>query len=370
MPQTRVNEIDLLRFFAALSVVFYHYAFRGHAADGLSVMPYPALAPFAQYGFLGVHLFFMISGFVILMTASRGGVTDFIISRAVRLYPAFWVSCTLTFLAILAFGNGRFSASWPQYLANMTLVGNFLNIKPIDGVYWSLIVELRFYALVFVVLALRQIGRTQLILTLWLAASVALQFLPSGKLQTLLVSDYAALFIAGATAYLIHAQGPSLGRLSLFGGAWLLALYQANLEIGALERHFSIPFSLPAVDGIICLFFVILLGIAFRLSGWFGRQRWLLAGAVTYPLYLLHQNLGYMLFNAAYPAVDADLLFWGGVMLALLLALAVHLLAEKPLSAAMKRLLTSMLGTSGKSRHEPTTAMPLTESPRRSPETP
>src|SRR3954467_14113203 len=54
---TRVNEIDLLRFLAALAVVFYHYAFRGYAADNMTVMPYPLLAPAAKYGYLGVDLF-------------------------------------------------------------------------------------------------------------------------------------------------------------------------------------------------------------------------------------------------------------------------------------------------------------------------
>jgi len=48
---TRVNEIDLLRFFAALSVVFFHYSFRGYAADSMSVMPYPLLDRFPSTGF-------------------------------------------------------------------------------------------------------------------------------------------------------------------------------------------------------------------------------------------------------------------------------------------------------------------------------
>ena len=88
MNRERVHEIDLLRLLAALAVVFYHYGFRGYAADGMTHMPYPLLAPLAMYGYLGVQLFFMISGFVILMTASSGGLKSFVISRVVRLYPA------------------------------------------------------------------------------------------------------------------------------------------------------------------------------------------------------------------------------------------------------------------------------------------
>ena len=85
MTKSRVNEIDLLRFIAALAVVFFHYTFRGYAADAMTIMPYPLLAPFSKYGYLGVELFFMISGFVILMTAANGSLRKFVVSRFVRL---------------------------------------------------------------------------------------------------------------------------------------------------------------------------------------------------------------------------------------------------------------------------------------------
>ncbi len=85
----RISELDLMRFCAALAVVFFHYAFRGFWADHVSKMPYPWLAPVAKYGHLGVELFFMISGFVILMTATNHTVRGFVVCRMVRLYPAF-----------------------------------------------------------------------------------------------------------------------------------------------------------------------------------------------------------------------------------------------------------------------------------------
>ena len=134
MTKTRVNEIDLLRFVAALSVVFFHYAFRGYAGDAKTVMPYPMLATAGKYGYLGVDLFFMISGFVILMTASNGSFKDFAVSRAARLYPAFWACCTVTFGAILAIGGVRYHATFSQYLVNMTMLSEFFHVPYIDGV--------------------------------------------------------------------------------------------------------------------------------------------------------------------------------------------------------------------------------------------
>ena len=142
---TRISEIDLLRFFAALAVVFFHYSFRGFSADGLSKVSYPLLAPISKYGYLGVELFFMISGFVILMTADTGSIRTFAVSRFVRLYPAFWICCSLTFAISVMLGGGRDYPSANQYLINMTMFSGFVGVPPIDGVYWSLFVELKFF---------------------------------------------------------------------------------------------------------------------------------------------------------------------------------------------------------------------------------
>jgi len=67
--QTKAHffEIDLLRFLAAIAVLFYHYTFAGFE-DNPNLVPveYPFLAEFTRYSYLGVNLFFLISGFVIL----------------------------------------------------------------------------------------------------------------------------------------------------------------------------------------------------------------------------------------------------------------------------------------------------------------
>ncbi len=141
-PLARVNEIDLLRFIAAMAVVFFHYSFRGYAAGVMPVMPYPAFAPLSKYGYLGVELFFMISGFVILMTAAGGSLRKFLVSRIVRLYLAFWACCTLTFAVTAASGDPRFSTTMGHYLGNMTMLSGFFGVPLIDGAYCSLLVEL------------------------------------------------------------------------------------------------------------------------------------------------------------------------------------------------------------------------------------
>lgn len=338
MTSQRLNEIDLVRFLAAMSVVIFHYAFRGYAADGHSVMPYPLLEPIAKYGYLGVELFFLISGFVILMTAARGDLRAFAISRFVRLYPAFWTCCTITFIAIVLMGGNHYSASPSQYLINMTMLSGFVGVPSIDGVYWSLFVELQFYALVALLLLGGRIHQAQGFLLVWLAATIVLEAFPISALRFLLIADYSVYFIAGAMSYLIWARGMSLLRMTTIGICLLVALHQALRGIPSFERHYATDVNLFVVGGIIASYFAVMLLIATRRMGMLGRRRWLLAGALTYPLYLLHQYIGFMLFNIGYPRINPHVLFWGTVMLMIVIAYGVHVLVERPCAGPLKRL--------------------------------
>ena len=343
MAKPRVNEIDFLRFLAALAVVFFHYSFRGYAADSMSIMPYPLLAPYSKYGYLGVDLFFIISGFVILMTAASGSFRGFFVSRFVRLYPAFWACCTITFALTLAYGGERYSASFSQYLVNMTMLNGFVGVTSIDGAYWSLFVEIRFYALVALVLAIGRIHQTQSFIIAWLAASIALQIVPVSKLRYLLIADYSAYFIAGATYFLIWSQGISVIRIGVLGLSWSLALVQAIQTIQKIEKHYNAGLDGVVVFGIITLFFCVMLLVALRRTGFLGRKRWLFVGSLTYPLYLLHQNVGFMVFNLAYPTVNPHVLLWSVILGAIVAAFGVHLFIERKFSLPLKNGLTIVL---------------------------
>lgn len=342
MTRDRVHEIDLLRFLAAFSVVLYHYSFRGYAADTMSLMPYPILAPYTKYGSLGVELFFMISGFVILMTAAVGNLRSFVISRFVRLYPAFWACCTITFATIIVIGEPRYSASLSQYIVNMTLLSGFTGVPAIDGVYWSLFVEIKFYLLVATVLAIRRIHQAQHFLIIWLCASVALEVMPINKLNHLLLVNYSAYFIAGSVFFLIRSQGFSFTKIGVIIASWGLAIYQSIKNIPDFEKHYGTSMSSNVTISIITLFFLIMFLVATRRTGFIGRTRWLMAGALTYPLYLLHQNIGFMIFNHAYPTINPHLLLWGTIILVIGISYTVNTFIEKKYSSPMKNSLNHL----------------------------
>jgi peptidoglycan/LPS O-acetylase OafA/YrhL len=291
MVIARVNEVDLLRFFAALSVVFFHYTFRGYAADDMSAVAYPLLAPFATYGYLGVDLFFIISGFVIFMTASNTTLRNFFISRSVRLYPAFWACCTITFVLALVIGGGHFPVSVHQYWINMLTLRGAFGTQPMDGVYWSLVVEIRFYVLVAIALILNMIHRAQPLLIFWLVATIVIDVFPAIKMRSFLVADYSGYFIAGATCFLIWSQGLSLVRIGLLVASWSLALFQSLDILPDFEGHYDTSMNRYAVAVIVTAFFLVMLLVSLRRTGFLRHRRWLMLGALSYPLYLVHQKL-------------------------------------------------------------------------------
>ncbi|MBC3383359.1 acyltransferase [Pseudomonas sp. SWRI179] len=339
MNLKRINEIDLLRFIAAMSVVFFHYTFRGYAADDRSLLPYPLLAPVAKYGYLGVELFFMISGFVIMMTAGGEGFRKFLISRAVRLYPAFWVCCSITFVVTLALGGDRFSATVPQYLGNLTLMGDFFDIRPIDGVYWSLFIEIRFYFLIALVMLFRKLHRIEALLCVWLVLSVALEFTDARGWRRFFITEYSTYFIAGAMFYHVWLSGASKLRWATIISSCAFAIYQGVNMLPRLERHYHVDFNAFIVATIIFICYVVMGLVAKKKMGWVAGRRWVVLGIITYPLYLLHQNVGFMVFNALYPAVNPHLLLWGTMALMIAMSLFIHVVFERAMARQLRRVL-------------------------------
>lgn len=340
MNKSRANEIDLLRFLAALAVVLFHYAFRGYAAHS-SPMPYPLLESVAKYGCYGVELFFLISGFVILMSASGGSLKHFIVSRVVRLYPAFWICCTLTFLALLLFATGK--PTFVQYVSNMTMLSSFsfmqklAAVSHIDGAYWSLAVEMRFYMLVAIVLMLRQIHRAEMFLTAWLATIILFELAQVDHMRDILMVDYGAYFIAGAMMFRIWSEGLSLLRMSVILGSWAISLYEVWISLPKLEAATHTVMDRSVVLSLITGCFLIMVLVAIRKTPWIGRRNWLVLGSLTYPLYLIHQAIGYLIFNRFYPAVNPHLLLWGTIAAMIAIAYLINVHIERRFSTPFKQ---------------------------------
>jgi len=332
----RFYEIDLLRFLAALAVVLYHYTFRGFAEGGYSPVEYPVLGEIFKYGLYGVQLFFIISGFVILMTASKRDAPNFVISRITRLYPAFWACVTLTAGFILWKGGELFQVGLVQYLLNLTMISGFAGVEMVDGVYWTLLVEIKFYALIFVLLLFGQIKRIEWFLAFWLVLTALSMVVSLHIVITFLfLTDWSPFFIAGALFYLIRQNGMNLVRGAMLVISLMLSLWQNLNEIKHLAVLYKSDFSPYISSAVILACFAVFLLISLGKTKGLSSQKLIKLGVLTYPLYLIHQNIGFMLFQEFGDSVNRYILLMALVSIMLIAAWLIHQLIEQPLGRWM-----------------------------------
>jgi peptidoglycan/LPS O-acetylase OafA/YrhL len=91
------------------------------------------------------------------LTAYNRDAVSFTISRITWIYPAYWFSVCLTAAAIFLFGEGIFQVELTQLFANLTMIHGYFGVRHVDGVYWSLLVELKFYFIIFLLIVFKQL---------------------------------------------------------------------------------------------------------------------------------------------------------------------------------------------------------------------
>jgi len=146
---SRLPQIDSLRAVACGVVLFSHgyYFVKFTSSDYLG----PILNRYVNFGWLGVFLFFGISGFVTPSTLKdKGwlGAKKFIIKRFWKLYPIYWIAA----LSIIIFDSGKYSITHLLWRMTMLPVEN-RSALGISGYFWTLQVELIFYLLLIISLA-------------------------------------------------------------------------------------------------------------------------------------------------------------------------------------------------------------------------
>jgi peptidoglycan/LPS O-acetylase OafA/YrhL len=297
----RLRELDALRAIAVLVVMFYHYGTRFDSLYGHAT-PWPVST---SLGYYGVHLFFMISGFVILMTAERSAsVGVFLRNRAARLFPAFWAGCALSYAAVQLFGLPDRAVSIKDALLNLTMVPSLLGAEMIDGVYWSLRVEWFFYALVAALIGFRQLKWAWLVLTVLTALDAC-----GVRIQ------YFNLFLVGMIAY-----NSMRSRLQ-----WWHAL---GLGVAALDAWVRYD---PQVFALLVGFAALLFACTRWPMPWLANPVLVFLGTISYGLYLVHQNIGYITMRELYErGASTPLAVGGAFAVAVVLATAVTFLVERP----------------------------------------
>jgi peptidoglycan/LPS O-acetylase OafA/YrhL len=339
----RIAVLDGLRFLAASMVVLYHYVGAPNAQIGdrgaTDVLAWGTKAKnvfawmphqLASFGWTGVELFFLISGFVICMTGWGRRPKDFFVSRVVRLVPAYWAAIAVTALVLFLFPKLTDGIRPSMVLTNLTMVQQAYGVSNLVPAFWTLLVELLFY-LIFGLVAIGGITYRRMVTfcVLWAAASIVAQSSGDKLVKIVLIPQYSPYFIAGIAFYLIYRFGGNLLLWAIVVYSWLIALNEPQSP------------TLWPVQLILTSFFLIMAVVATHKLDWVG-WRWLtVAGALTYPLYLIHQDIGFTAIAYLHNRVSPWVLVLCTYVAMLVLAWLIHRLVERPVAPRLKARLTA-----------------------------
>lgn len=301
----RYRTIDALRGIAAMGVACYHINLVTAADDTASSA---LLQDAFRFGYLGIAVFFVISGFVIAASTADSHVTfgyfgKFILKRSVRLDPAYWSSIALdivlTIIAIKLFAATTPLPDVKQVLLHLFYLQDLAGVGNIAAIYWTLCLEVQFYIVFCVVLALdthlsRRFGgpgRTPRI-RMWLFGGLTLysMLIAAQLLETpwegLFITHW-VMFAMGAAAYHWGVRDP--GNRLAFPVFWLAVL---ALVVGSQVVFKGVSYALGVGAACATAMLLYVGAVRHKLETWLKNDVLLYLGARSYSIYLLHTIVG------------------------------------------------------------------------------
>jgi len=303
----RLAYLELLRFLLALAVVVYHYFYWGPSAG---IVPAVSVAAIVPFFILAVPVFFIVSGFVISFSAENRSNADFAVARFARLGPTLLVCSTITFivLSIAPLGGMMHTVNVWHWLAGAT-VAPLAIMGGVDLSLWSLKYEIIFYVLIFGLLSFGMNTRRLKILACVLILSDLIEQLIA--LRPPLNHDapfkhYGAYFALGILFYLQKKTETRL--LFILIATVAMSLLDTRTELLRVEvgqmHHRDPGVATSVIAGVIAI------GIFLLCLGGTGNKPFAkicaLVGAASFPLYVIHQFLGYRLISWANQTLPFD----------------------------------------------------------------
>ncbi|WP_435851712.1 acyltransferase family protein [Streptomyces umbrinus] len=347
--ENRLRALDGLRLIAALMVAAYHYGGRGGEvtqAWGTSAKAqFPTLHSWFAYGCLGVQVFFVISGFVICMSGWGRPLRSFFASRASRLLPSYWAAIIIVTVVFALPVVAYKTVSPSDTLVNLTMMQQPLGADRVLGVCWTLWAEVRFYALFALCVVLPGATRQRVIMFCagWTLAAVLTQAANEPLLDLVLMPEYAPFFIGGIGLYLVHRDRHDAYAWGIVIVSWLIGQNQAVRGLW----HAPNPdfFSYRTSFGIVLVVTFGFVAVAVIALGWlnWANWRWLtVAGALTYPFYLVHEHLGWVAIEAYHQTLGIPAYATLPLTVLTMLALAwlLNRFVEDPLTPRMRKMLS------------------------------
>lgn len=306
--QVRLPELDVIRVVASVAVVLWHWTFSGWASAEQPTpgVRFEALSQFTRHWFTVPQVFFFISGFVIVASAQTATPWSYLRGRVIRLVPVFWLMCTVTWLAVrddAVFGP----LGVDTWLLNMTFLTSFAGGPFVDAVYWTLTVEIAFYATIWLLMSAGRLHQIKGFVLWWVGGGLVVEAVAMGHGGALghlgFLARWNCCFAVGICCWLLQQDRADRFARRLLPVLALLSLRAVWLVTDQFQEHLAPGVDLPPWYGMAIMLAGLVGLVALALhgpTGWIsprGSARWAVLGSLTYPVYLLHENVGLVLMD-------------------------------------------------------------------------
>lgn len=335
----RIPLLDGYRFLAAMAVCCFHYWSNVtlHLRNSLEygrIFDFPTLDFVFRYGYLGVPLFFLISGFVIALSAEGRTFAAFMSSRITRILPTYWLAIAVTTAFLLVEGTAYREVTIRQVFANLFMLQAPLGEQFIDMVYWTIVIEIRFYLLVALLIALNIYRHYAWLLLAWLMLCLLdYSGVSIGIFRQIFITSYGYYFAAGGAFYFLYRRQHMKLSLLIIALSLVIAV---PVVAGALTTKYGVEVQVPM--GLLLLgCYAMMAIIAMRRSDVIGWSWLPLAGSLTYPFYLLHEDVGFILMRHITITSNGFVLTIVVIGLLLVMSWVVHRYFERIVCSPLRR---------------------------------
>ena len=320
--------IDLMRCIMATLVMLYHYTYRYY--EMFSNAPVSLKTNLEYGGTIGVAVFFIISAYY----STKSDYTDArrsIIKKYIRLYPAYLVSISIIYLVVNIAGVTPLQVSTKDFFLNILFVARYVGASLVDGAHWYVYFLFIFY-IWHILLSKLMIKNKYWPYIVWLIISTLTSksfwtilglddiVLVNSKLGALFtvvfLERYVSYIVVGVMLYFI---------VNNIGNKYISII----ISIIALIRNvIYIPVYVVFIIGVLGMVLYLILANRIKIPN-IGVVSWF--ASISYAFYLIHQNLGYVLFQITNGTTTSQriIVFFIAIGLSVLLAYIISLIECK-----------------------------------------
>ena len=285
MEKERNKQIDGIRGIAAIIILIFHMFCRY-----LQIYENSNIGWMEQWGSFGVVIFMLISGYFLGIESGKEKLTEkkfkffqYLFKKLLRLWPCYILAITLTMITVKCAGLPGRECSLLDYILNIFFINGFIGTPYVDGAHWYLTTLISITAIIGIIKKIK-FNKKPLIYCIWILVTGTLIKLGYGKFSSIIGGSYLGVALVGfAIAKFLNKKEQKYNK------EWIILFIFSIVYCFIMQG--IVGFIILAL-GTIIITMCLMKKMKFLESSIF---LWL--GKISYPLYLIHQNIGFVIIK-------------------------------------------------------------------------